>query len=189
MLCYSFFSGLTVLFIGISVTNADPNRTQAALDMARAVYVRRLHGWGGAVVEQRTYAHRTRKHIMVTEFELLSGGGGDGVTLELATLFDPLCGPAPPPPPGPAFNGSYLKVPADSGGNGHDVGSLPQCMTGECPVEEIEKACNANPRCDLFQTHGFLKQCSGPHPTNASAACNAKVPWPGVVGERSAWAL
>ena len=55
--------------IGISVTNAEVNATQAALDMARAVYVRRLRLGDGAVVEQRTYAHRVRKHLLVTEFE------------------------------------------------------------------------------------------------------------------------
>jgi len=94
------------------------------------------------VVEQRTYAHRVRKHILVTEFELLSVAEGEsesaeeaGVALHLTTLFDPLCGPPPPPPPAPpapAFNGSYLKVTGDSGGNGHDVGSVPGCESGQC---------------------------------------------------------
>jgi hypothetical protein len=172
--------------IGISVTNSDANLTQAALDMDRGMYIRRLH-IGGAVVEQRIYAHRVHKHVLVTEFELLSAAtptardANATTTLHLTTLFDPLCGPAPPPPPGPAFNGSYLRVANDSGGNGHDVGSVAGCEEGTCPVEKIRNACDANPKCDLFQTHGYLKQCSGGiGPTNATAACNPKTSWPGV---------
>ena len=38
---------------------------------------------------QRTFAHRTRRHIMMTELELISG---PAVDLELTTLYDPLCG-------------------------------------------------------------------------------------------------
>jgi hypothetical protein len=164
--------------VGISVTNADANRTQSALDMARGVYTRRLHLAGGAIVEQRTFAHRARKHLLVTEFETLGGSSGEpaaaaapaaAVTLELASLFDPLCssGPPPPPPPAPpapAFNGQYLKISGDSGGNGHDVGSVQGCQSGQCPVAKIKAACDANPHCELFQTHGFLKECLGGPP-------------------------
>ena len=178
--------------IGISVTNADEARTQSALDMDRAVYVRRLYFEGSpAVVEQRTYAHRVRKHVLVTEFELLSGC--HAIQLNLTTLFDPLCGnpppplptPAPPtpapPPPGPAFNGTYLHVVGDSGPNGFDVASLPQCASGGCPVSELKEACDKNPACDLFQTHGFLKRCSNRrNVTSATAACDARTPWVGV---------
>ena len=153
--------------------------------------MRRLH-ISGAVVEQRIYAHRVRKHVLVTEFELLSSAAtpeedaeaSAPTTLHLTTLFDPLCGPAPPPPPappGPAFSGSYLRVSSDSGGNGHDVGEVSGCQSGQCPVEKLRHACDLNPKCDLFQTHGFLKQCSGGiGPTNKTAACNRRTPWPGV---------
>jgi hypothetical protein len=184
--------------VGINATNADTSQTQSALDMKRAVYVQRLH-IDGSVVEQRTYAHRVRKHILVTEFELLLNPAAAAanrsppaavsaapVTLNLTTLFDPLCGPpppAPPAPPAPAFNGTYLKVTHDSGGNGHDVGSLPECVAGQCPVEKLRHACDINPKCDLFQTHGFLKQCSGGGggtPTNKTTACQPRTPWPTV---------
>jgi hypothetical protein len=170
--------------IGISATNANASLTQAGLDMTRGLYVRRLHlaGGGGVVVEQRTYAHRVRKHLLVTEFELLSGG--DEASLQLSTLFDPLCGPPPPPPappPGPAFNGTYLKISEDSGGNGHDVGSLPECITGSCPAAKLKEACDANPKCDLFQTHGFLKRCAPDGSrSNATHACQPRTPWIGV---------
>eukprot|EP01065_Artemidia_motanka_P005545 TRINITY_DN1267_c1_g1_i2.p1 TRINITY_DN1267_c1_g1~~TRINITY_DN1267_c1_g1_i2.p1 ORF type:complete len:708 (+),score=214.08 TRINITY_DN1267_c1_g1_i2:655-2778(+) len=53
------------------------------------MYIRR-YNLSGAEVEQRIYAHRTRRHIMVTEFELLSGGAD--VNLTLTTLYDPDCG-------------------------------------------------------------------------------------------------
>jgi hypothetical protein len=172
--------------IGITATNANTTRTQAALDMDKAVYVRRLYiESSSAVVEQRTFAHRIHKHIMVTEFELLSGA--DEVTLKLNSLFDPLCGPPPAPPPTPvpppalAFNGTYLHVYGDSGVNNEDVGNLPQCTSGQCKVEEIKEACDENPKCDLFQTHGFLKKClvPGTH-SNRTTACNKRTPWVGV---------
>jgi hypothetical protein len=172
--------------IGITATNANVTLTQAALDTQAAVYLRRLHiENSSAVVEQRTFAHRVHKHIMVTEFELISGA--DEVTLVLDSLFDPLCGPPPPPPipppppPGPVFNGTYLHVSGDSGVNGHDVGSLPQCASGKCPIEEIKAACDKLKSCDLFQTHGFLKRCATPGTkTNSSTACNTRTPWTGV---------
>ena len=47
--------------------------------MSRGVYVRRLHmagadgADGAVVVEQRIFAHRVRKHLLVTEFELIDG--------------------------------------------------------------------------------------------------------------------
>lgn len=109
---------------GITVTNAIKNLTQAALDMGNGMFVRRLHIPVTAtavvdaaaaepaadpaaapptmvVVEQRIFAHRVRMNVMVTEFEIVDDGGEEEVTLELSTLFDPLCGPLPPPPPAP----------------------------------------------------------------------------------------
>ena len=167
--------------IGISATNANASLTQAALDMKRAVYVRRLHFPGGQQVEQRIYAHRVRKHVMVVEVELLPDGKPGGVTLNLQSLFDPLCGPpppSPPPPPALAFNGTYLKVFGDCGTNGHDVGSLPQCIKGQCKVEELIAYCNKlGAKCDVIQTHGFAKKCSdGQGPTTETKACNKRTP-------------
>ena len=105
---------------GITVTNAIKNQTQAALDMARGMFVRRLHIPVAAVptavptvvvVEQRIFAHRVRMNVMVTEFEIVDAGGGEEVTLELSTLFDPLCGPLPPPPPTPPSPVWYAQDP------------------------------------------------------------------------------
>jgi hypothetical protein len=63
----------------------------AALDLAGGAYLRRWALGGGAVVQQRTYAHRVRKHVLVTELTLLAGGGGGGsVAFNLSTLWDPL---------------------------------------------------------------------------------------------------
>jgi hypothetical protein len=124
--------------VGISVTNAQSNATQALLSLANGTYTRRLHV-GSAVVEQRIYAHRVRKNIMLTEFEIVSppSGGGDDVTIELTTLYDPMCGPSPPPPPAPPepmWNNTYVKVSSDSGPNGHDVASLPQVRVRPTPL-------------------------------------------------------
>eukprot|EP01052_Picozoa_sp_SAG31_P050495 SAG31_NODE_11548_length_1018_cov_1.396083_1_plen_247_part_10 len=179
--------------IGIDVTNANKTLTQSALDIRRAVYMRRLlvADANGAPqrVEQRIFAHRVRKHVMVTEFELLpSNGTAAQVKLSLSSLYDPLCGPpppSPPSPPGPAFNGSYLRVAHDSGGNGHDVSSLPECVNGlkpgVCTLDQLRAKCNALPNCDLFQTHGFLKRCTPlGAKTNKTTACQAQTPWPNV---------
>jgi len=51
--------------------------TASALDMAHGVYLRRWLFPGGSTIEQRIWAHRTRKRVMVTDFSLLSGPGGD----------------------------------------------------------------------------------------------------------------
>jgi len=49
------------------------------------------------------------------------------------------------------------------------------------PVEKLRQACDANHKCDLFQTHGYLKACSGGSgPTNKTAACNPRTVWPNV---------
>lgn len=154
--------------------------------METGTYKRRLHlptttpSGKASIVEQRTYAHRSRMHIMVTEFELISG---DEVELQLDNLFDPLCGPPPPPPDQPPtlmWNGSYLRVTDDSGSNGHDIGSLPACVSGGCPLNELKAACDKSPACDLFQTHGFLKSCPPGASTNKTTACREKTPWAGV---------
>jgi hypothetical protein len=47
-------------------------------------HVRASGGPVEGIVEQRTLAHRTHPHLMLTEFELISG---DCVTLELQTLY------------------------------------------------------------------------------------------------------
>eukprot|EP00041_Stephanoeca_diplocostata_P030232 m.908724 g.908724 ORF g.908724 m.908724 type:complete len:868 (+) comp23715_c1_seq4:345-2948(+) len=60
------------------------------------MYVRRYHfpAPSSTVVEQRIYAHRTRKNIMVTEFEIVDENT-ESANLSLATLFDPGCGSTP----------------------------------------------------------------------------------------------
>ena len=168
----------------LSVTNSIANATQAALDLQRGMYVRRLRvpssavaGSVPSIVEQRTYAHRTRRHIMMTEFELIEGAA---VELELETLYDPLCGPpAPAPAPAPelVWNGTYLKVSQDSGPNNNDVGNLPACESGGCPALELRAACDKNPACEMFQTHGFLKSCPVNVSTTPTKACWRRTPW------------
>eukprot|EP00947_MAST-08B_sp_MAST-8B-sp1_P005903 g5903.t1 len=60
---------------GISVTNAGGGQAaakEAALDTLRGVFKRRYHfPTTGAVVEQRIVAHRTRRHVLMTELELI----------------------------------------------------------------------------------------------------------------------
>lgn len=75
---------------GINITNADAARTQMALDMERGVFLQRFYLDTGAVIEQRVYAHRLRRHLMVVELSFVAGDGP--VLLNLSTLFDPSCG-------------------------------------------------------------------------------------------------
>eukprot|EP01116_Phalansterium_solitarium_P000369 TRINITY_DN10238_c0_g2_i1.p1 TRINITY_DN10238_c0_g2~~TRINITY_DN10238_c0_g2_i1.p1 ORF type:complete len:902 (+),score=181.51 TRINITY_DN10238_c0_g2_i1:235-2940(+) len=58
----------------------------SALDMLNGVYRRRYTDGNGSTVEQRFYAHRVMRNILVSELELLSGSAA---TLNLSTLFDP----------------------------------------------------------------------------------------------------
>jgi hypothetical protein len=64
-----------------------------ALDTRRGMFVRRYAvgvGADGGIVEQRILAHRTRPHLMLTEFELINGSGSSGsgsVELELQTRY------------------------------------------------------------------------------------------------------
>ena len=59
--------------------------TGSALDMARGAFLRRWAMPGGSAVEQRIWAHRTRKRVLVTDFKLLSGPGGE---FPLASAWD-----------------------------------------------------------------------------------------------------
>ena len=63
--------------------------TAGGLDMSRGVYVRR---WavGGGQIEVRVWAHRQRRHVIVTDVRLLVGPpGGDPLAVNITTLFDP----------------------------------------------------------------------------------------------------
>ena len=73
---------------GISATNSVNGHAaavQAALDTVGGVYKRRYTLAEATVVEQRIYAHRTRPHVLVTEFELLTGTIAE---LSLVSLYD-----------------------------------------------------------------------------------------------------
>ena len=78
------------------------------------------------------------------------------------------------------FSFRYIKVSSDSGGNGHDVASLPQCIDGQCPVLELKAACDARADCDLFQTHGFMKSCPPGNTTTPTTPCRSRTPWVNV---------
>ena len=58
---------------------------QAALDTTQGMYRRRYRFADGTVVEQRILAHRTRPHVLLTEFELIEG---KALALNLSTLYD-----------------------------------------------------------------------------------------------------
>ena len=87
---------------GVSLTNRPSGfgayqmmwpPTHTALDTRRGIFVRRYAvgvGADGGIVEQRILAHRTRPHLMLTEFELINGSGSSGsgsVALELQTRY------------------------------------------------------------------------------------------------------
>ena len=57
----------------------------SALDMANGAFLRRWALPGGSVVEQRVWAHRARKRVMVADFALVSGPGG---AFALASSWD-----------------------------------------------------------------------------------------------------
>ncbi len=67
-----------------AVTFAAANLTDFgyALDLDRGLFLRRAQTASGSVVEQTSYAHRTRKGLLVVQLCLLSG---PDVTLSLAT--------------------------------------------------------------------------------------------------------
>ena len=76
-----------------------------ALDTDAGVYRRRLAarsdlGAAPLAIEQRVYAHRARRNVMVVELELLGAAPlqpGDALTLNLETLFAPAPGGRVPP--------------------------------------------------------------------------------------------
>jgi hypothetical protein len=79
----------------IKVVNATAGRTQGALDTKNGMY-RRRYFVAGSIVEQRLFAHRVRKHVLVSEFELIKGGAS--VEVQLENLYDPICGQDPTSP-------------------------------------------------------------------------------------------
>lgn len=50
--------------------------TGSALDVAHGAFLRRWALPGGSVVEQRVWAHRVRKRVVVADFSLVAGPGG-----------------------------------------------------------------------------------------------------------------
>eukprot|EP00039_Didymoeca_costata_P003338 m.66968 g.66968 ORF g.66968 m.66968 type:complete len:964 (+) comp11849_c0_seq1:166-3057(+) len=75
---------------GVSLENVDATKTQAVLDTKNGVYIRRYHTTSGSIVEQRLYAHRTRMHILVTEFSIISNSS-ESVDLQINSLFSLGC--------------------------------------------------------------------------------------------------
>ena len=82
----------------VAVDVAAPGATlvASALDLRRAAFLRRwaVPAGGGAAtatVEQRVYAHRTRRHIVAMELELLPppAGAVRNLTIALTSLWDP----------------------------------------------------------------------------------------------------
>lgn len=65
--------------------------TAGGLDTAGGAYRRRWSlpaiAGGSSVFEVRVWAHRTRKHVLVTDVTLVEGAGGP---VALSTLWDPL---------------------------------------------------------------------------------------------------
>lgn len=57
------------------------------LDMSAGVYMRRWVVGGAAEIEVRTWAHRSRRHVLVTDITLV--GGAAGVSVNMTTLWDP----------------------------------------------------------------------------------------------------
>lgn len=79
---------------GLTVVHPRPDFVQGALDTKRGVYVRRFNFVEeGFIVQQSIYAHRTRRHVLVAEFELLLSNRTGPATLNvtLDTLFDANC--------------------------------------------------------------------------------------------------
>ena len=73
---------------GLTVRHPKPNFVQGALDTMSGLYQRRYNYVdAGFVIEQTIYAHRTRRHVIVSEFELISSNITT-IDISLATLFD-----------------------------------------------------------------------------------------------------
>jgi trehalose/maltose hydrolase-like predicted phosphorylase len=74
--------------VSISILNAVV--IGGGLDTVAAVYSRRwlLSSDNVTQIEVRTWAHRTRKHVLITDITLVAGGS-DNVLLNLTTLWDP----------------------------------------------------------------------------------------------------
>ena len=82
---------------GLTVVHPRPDFVQGALDTKRGVYVRRFNFVeAGFVVQQSIYAHRTRRHVLVAEFELMSNRTDPATfNITLDTLFDANCSDRP----------------------------------------------------------------------------------------------
>ena len=72
--------------LAITVTNA--NVTACALDVRRATYYRRSAA-DGATVEQRWYAHRVNRSLLVMELQVVLNEGVTSAVLQLATNAGP----------------------------------------------------------------------------------------------------
>lgn len=74
--------------VALSIVNGTV--TAGGLDTAGGAYRRR---WalpasaGGGIVESRVWAHRSRKHVLVTDLTLIEGPGS---SITLTSLWDPL---------------------------------------------------------------------------------------------------
>jgi len=71
--------------VALRVAAAGAVLTGSALDMAGGAFLRRWALPGGSVVEQRIWAHRARKRVMVTDFTLV---GGPGEAFAVASDWD-----------------------------------------------------------------------------------------------------
>eukprot|EP00051_Salpingoeca_urceolata_P020106 m.299134 g.299134 ORF g.299134 m.299134 type:complete len:912 (+) comp19543_c1_seq5:107-2842(+) len=78
--------------VAVAVANANATVLGALLDMRRGIFARRWVLADGTILEQRIFAHRMLKHMLVHEIELLEAGSlsnGGSVVVNLTSLWDP----------------------------------------------------------------------------------------------------
>jgi hypothetical protein len=158
----------------ITVVNAVANRTQSALDTKRGMYLRR-YTIGSSVVEQRLYAHRVRKHILVCELELLSG---DSVDVELKSLFDPICeagggsSTCSPPAPGckcpvphPTCKNTDGRCVVRSDGSHYPYVGMPCTKDTDCGICDLAGDCKCDSNCCVSNRPSVPTPAPEPMPT------------------------
>ena len=130
---------------GIHIRNSEGGAAavKAALDTRRGLYLRRYplgSATGTYEVEQRIFAHRTRKHVLVTEFELVERAyGSESRKTGEETIVEEKKGAAIPPftfELGSLYDFHQDKVTGRRGTGGGTRAPLPPPPPRHAPIQE-----------------------------------------------------